>query len=143
MYIERYKMIISFKKGENKQLSANFNSSEFECSCSKCDTEQQYIDDELVLKLQIVRDIYGDSVQVNSGYRCPSHNQKVGGKPNSSHMAGLAADITPKRQTLDDLDNLYEICYNEFENIGDGRKEGFIHVDVSPPKKTGKRHWIY
>lgn len=136
-------MIISFYKGDNKKLSPNFSSKEFECPCDKCDQELQYIDQNLVDKLQSVRIAYGDSIVINSGYRCPSHNEEVGGKENSSHMTGLAADISPKRKTLDDLDNLYEICYNEFDNIGDGRRLQFIHVDVRVAKKTGKRHWVY
>ena len=32
---------------------------------------------------------------VQSGYRCPVHNQNVNGKPNSRHMYGDAADLTP------------------------------------------------
>lgn len=136
-------MIITFKKGDDKQLSAHFNSKEFECSCKKCDQDLQYIDQDLVAKLEKVRMEYGEGIIITSGYRCPHHNQEVGGKQNSSHMAGLAADIVPKRKTLDDLDNLYDLCYTEFDNIGDGRKEGFIHIDTRPAKKTGKRRWIY
>ncbi|HWX91142.1 MAG TPA: D-Ala-D-Ala carboxypeptidase family metallohydrolase [Terriglobales bacterium] len=30
---------------------------------------------------------------VNAGYRCPRHNQDVGGVPSSEHTRGLAADI--------------------------------------------------
>lgn len=136
-------MIISFKKGENKKLSNSFNSKEFECSCNKCDNDLQYIDETLVLKLEKVRQQYQNPIKITSGYRCPEHNEKVGGKQNSSHLAGLAADIAPVRKTLDDLDNLYDLCYNEFNNIGDGRKHQFIHVDVRLPKKSGKRSWIY
>ena len=28
---------------------------------------------------------------INSGYRTPEHNEKVGGKPGSSHIKGLAS----------------------------------------------------
>jgi uncharacterized protein YcbK (DUF882 family) len=136
-------MIITFKKGENKQLSNHFNSSEFECPCSACKDKEQYIDEELISKLEEVRVEYGSGIVINSGYRCPSHNKKIGGKENSSHMKGLAADPSPARKTLDDLDLLYELCFNKFDNIGDGRKKGFVHVDTRPNKSTGKRHWIY
>lgn len=133
--------MISFKKGENKQLSNNFNSGEFECPCKKC--TDQFIDEKLIDKLQEVRDMYGKSVVINSGYRCPEHNTAVGGKVGSSHMSGLAADISPELMTLDELDDLYDICYNIFDNIGDGRNKKFVHVDVREPKSTGKRRWIY
>lgn len=133
--------MITFKKKETKNLSRNFNSSEFECSCQKCDN--QFISEELIEKLQKVRDLYGKSIKVNSGYRCPEHNQSIGGKVGSSHVSGLAADISPGLMNLDELDKLYDICYAIFDNIGDGRNKKFIHVDVREPKKSGKRHWIY
>jgi uncharacterized protein YcbK (DUF882 family) len=133
--------MITFKKGENKQLSKNFNSSEFQCPCNKC--VDQFISQELVDKLQKVRDLYAKSIKVNSGYRCPEHNAAVGGKIGSAHMSGLAGDISPTLMTIDELDELYELCYNNFDNIGDGRIKKFTHVDVREPKKTGKRHWIY
>ncbi len=133
--------MIPFKKGENKQLSKNFKSDEFECPCGKC--IDQFIDQRLVEKLQKVRDEYSKPINVNSGYRCPEHNAAVKGKIGSAHMSGLAVDIFPSLLTLDELDELYEICYNNFDNIGDGRNKNFIHVDVREAKKTGKRHWIY
>ena len=43
--------------------------------------------------LQPVRDSYQKGVKVNSGYRAPSVNQKVGGSPTSDHCKGQAADI--------------------------------------------------
>jgi len=133
--------MISFKKAENKQLSKHFNSKEFECNCNKCD--EQLISEILLDKLEQVREQYSKPIKITSGYRCPDHNKAIGGKPGSSHMSGLAVDITPVILTLDDLDLLYEICYNIFDNIGDGRPKNFVHVDVREPKPTGKRHWIY
>lgn len=133
--------MITFKKKENKRMGSHFKSNEFDCSCTKCD--EQKISSELIEKLEKVRKEYGKPIKVNSGYRCPEHNKAIGGKENSSHMAGLAADISPVLMTLDELDLLYEICYSIFDNIGDGRSKKFIHVDVRPAKATGKRHWIY
>jgi zinc D-Ala-D-Ala carboxypeptidase len=43
--------------------------------------------------LQPVRDHYGKGVKVNSGFRHPDVNQKVGGSRNSDHCRGQASDI--------------------------------------------------
>jgi len=43
--------------------------------------------------LQPVRDHYARGVKVNSGYRAPEVNAKVGGSKTSDHCKGMAADI--------------------------------------------------
>jgi len=43
--------------------------------------------------LQPVRDHYGKGVKVNSGFRHPDVNAKVGGSKTSDHCRGQAADI--------------------------------------------------
>ena len=43
--------------------------------------------------LQPVRDHYGKGVKVNSGFRHPDVNAKVGGSKTSDHCKGMAADI--------------------------------------------------
>ena len=43
--------------------------------------------------LQPVRDAYAKGVKVNSGYRHPEVNAKVGGSKTSDHCKGQAADI--------------------------------------------------
>jgi zinc D-Ala-D-Ala carboxypeptidase len=43
--------------------------------------------------LQPVRDHYQKGVKVNSGYRHPEVNAKVGGSKTSDHCKGMAADI--------------------------------------------------
>ena len=43
--------------------------------------------------LQPVREHYGKSVKVNSGYRAPEVNAAVGGSRTSDHCKGQAADI--------------------------------------------------
>lgn len=133
--------MITFKKNESKSLSIHFTTNELQCKCSKCDI--QYIENDLLDRLEIIRKLYGKPIKVTSGYRCPDHNKSQGGASNSSHVSGMAADIQPIIVTLDELDELYDICYTIFDNIGDGRNKGFIHVDVRPPKISGKRIWVY
>lgn len=43
--------------------------------------------------LQPIRNFYGMGVKVNSGYRHPLVNAKVGGSATSDHCKGFAADI--------------------------------------------------
>lgn len=133
--------LIIWKRGAALKLSDHFSSKEFECPCGKCD--EQKISAKLIEKLEQVRVEFGEPVSVNSGYRCPEHNVQVGGHASSSHVNGLAADVRPKITTTDSLDQLYDLCYSKFDNIGNGRNKGFIHVDVRPAKSTGKRLWLY
>lgn len=44
--------------------------------------------------LDPLREAYGDEITVNSGYRCEVLNEAVGGRRNSQHKKGEAADIT-------------------------------------------------
>ena len=44
--------------------------------------------------LQPIRDKFGKSIYVNSGYRNPKVNRLVGGSSSSQHTKGQAADIT-------------------------------------------------
>jgi len=46
-----------------------------------------------VYVLQPVRDHFARGVKVNSGYRSPDVNAKVGGSRTSDHCRGMAADI--------------------------------------------------
>lgn len=47
----------------------------------------------LAHRLQVVRDLFGKPVLVNSGYRTRAHNARVGGASQSLHLSGMAADI--------------------------------------------------
>ena len=51
--------------------------------------------------LDPVREKLGMPVRVNSGYRCPKHNLKVGGASSSQHMRGEAADVRPVQGSQD------------------------------------------
>jgi hypothetical protein len=46
--------------------------------------------------LDPLRERWGAPIRVNSGYRCPALNRKVGGVPNSYHLRGMAADINAR-----------------------------------------------
>lgn len=133
--------MLKFKPGQKIQITDHFDTTELDCGCGKC--TENYIDKDLIEKLEEVRISFGEPVKITSGYRCPAHNAAIGGAPGSSHMSGLAVDVKPLNSTKEKLDKLYALCYDKFDNIGDGRPKGFVHVDVRPAKSTGKRTWIY
>ena len=43
--------------------------------------------------LEVLRKRYGKPIIINSGYRSPQLNKKIGGVPTSNHLTGCAADI--------------------------------------------------
>jgi hypothetical protein len=57
----------------------------------------------LALFLEEVRKVLGMPLHINSAYRSPEANQKVGGKPTSQHCKGAAADIKVKGMTPDQV----------------------------------------
>jgi uncharacterized protein YcbK (DUF882 family) len=72
------------------KASKHFSYSEFACKCG-CGFESLHPDS--IKVLEAVRNNFGVPVIVNSGCRCYSHNQKVGGSSNSQHCYARAADI--------------------------------------------------
>lgn len=58
--------------------------------------------------LQPLRIAYNKPIIVSSGFRCPELNRLVGGKSNSQHLYGQAADIVPKDNN--DIEILFELC---------------------------------
>ena len=52
------------------------------------------------------------AIRINSGYRTPEHNKKIGGATNSQHTKGEAADIFPLK---DDIDTVFSLIIREFK----------------------------
>lgn len=80
--------------------------------------------------LDRLRSRIGKPLVINSGYRCPLHNEKVGGAKNSKHMYGTAFDVSSKGHTLYELFRGAE--YVGFKAFG--FYPGFIHIDLGPAR---------
>jgi uncharacterized protein YcbK (DUF882 family) len=107
-------------------LSAHFSRTELACHC--CGSLK--FDPRLLEGLEALRQLAGVPVIVNAGYRCPRHNQEVGGAPDSEHTRGLAADI---RLPGLSLQQMYDLANEvpQFAQGGIGVYDGsFLHVDV-------------
>lgn len=87
--------------------------------------------------LQPVRDHYAKGVKVNSGYRSPEVNARVGGSRTSDHCRGLAADIeipgVPNHELAEWIKaNLsYTQLILEFYTRG-VPDSGWVHVSYDP-----------
>lgn len=107
------------------KISKNFSLHEFEC---RDGSHLVMIDEQLIEKLQQLRDKIGKPITVNSGYRTPEHNAKIGGAPKSQHMLGKAADISVWGMSAKDLAAVAETI--GFGGIGIYHSKHFVHVDV-------------
>ena len=80
-------------------------------------------------KLEAIRKECGFPFLINSGFRTPAHNALVGGKGESAHTNGLAADIHVK--TSHELFKIISIALTcGVKRIGVGKN--FVHLDLAP-----------
>lgn len=129
--------IKTYKKGTATKLSTNFSSTEFDCHGSGC-CSQTKVDEKLVEYLQKIRDHFGKSVNVSSGYRCGTHNKNIGGATGSRHSTGQAADIyisdVKPAEIAKYAESLGILGIGLYETDADGH---FVHVDT----RTTKSFW--
>lgn len=119
------------------QLTENFHLSEFNCKDGRV-VPDEYMDNVKLLakNLQVLRDEIGEPIHVNSCYRPPDYNKKVGGKPASQHLTASAADITCKGLTPKQLHARIEklIALGKMKQGGLGLYPGFVHYDIREKK---------
>jgi uncharacterized protein YcbK (DUF882 family) len=118
-------------------LTDHFSRKEFACKCN-CGSDK--IESELVTKLEIVRLMYNKPMRITSGLRCKFHNNKVNGSKDSTHMEGLAADITVNG--CYERDQLVGFLRTHFPRMGIA--SDFIHVDVADGEgRPSPCLWVY
>lgn len=108
---------------------SHFKPKEMRC---KDGSEEMLISSELMLLLEDIREHFNAPVKINSGYRTPCWNEKIGGAKNSYHCKGMAADIVVKGQSTK------KIAEYASERLGERggviRYSNFVHVDVRAKK---------
>ena len=105
------------------KLSKHFNRSEFSCKCG-CGFDT--VDAQLLDYLESIRVYFNKPVEVNSSCSCAAHNKNLGGKPNSQHLYGRAADIVVKDVTPQEV---AEFARGLIEFGGVGEYRTFTHID--------------
>ena len=113
----------------------HFRLQDFACKCCGANA----ISIMFVKKLDDARELAGIPFAINSGWRCKAWNKHEKGRPTSSHLIGLAADI----RCLSDSDRY--IMEEALRTVGltrFGMGKNFLHVDDDQDKPQ-KRIWVY
>lgn len=111
-------------------LSENFSRYEFECQGVGCCGRSAPVHPALIDGLQELRDKIGRPLLITSGFRCRSHNRKIGGSRNSYHCLGMAADVAvPGGMTMEEF-MMHVLSVDVFFHGGVGRYSSWVHVDV-------------
>lgn len=115
-----------------------FTASEFDCSCCR----RNEMNEQFLAELDELRARYGKPLVVSSGYRCPTHNQRVSSTgATGPHVQGLAADLRVDRENAV---KLLEIAMSmSFTGFGVSQKGivRFIHIDRVP--RQTRTIWSY
>ena len=123
----------SLTKDGNRRLTTHFKVHEFRCHDG---SDKILICMETVNILEAIRSYFGKPVYINSAYRTPSWNKKVGGATSSQHVKGTACDIrvdgVPSWAVAGFLEDRYP-------KHGIGYYTTFAHVDS---RESGKSYWI-
>lgn len=136
-------------------LSKYFSKSEITCKCG-CGFDS--LDIQLLSYLNKIRETLGRPVIITSGCRCQAYNIKVGGKPDSAHIRGLAVDIRcngywvhsetdtelnirviPSQERYELLRVIVEFL-SPITRMGIGKD--FVHIDLDRSKPQYV-YWVY
>lgn len=121
--------VYSLASEGNVQITPHFKVREFRC---KDGSDVVFVSLRLAELLEQIRVHFGAAVTINSAYRTPNHNAKVGGTSRSQHLYGLAADIEVKGHSPAEVADYAETLLAGTGGIG--RYDGFTHVDVRQEK---------
>lgn len=121
-------MLVIVTTDKQKQLQNHFIGTEMAC---KDGTEEYMYAPELMRVLENIREHFNKPVIINSGYRTPEWNAKVGGAKNSYHMKGMAADIVVKGVNPKQVAEYASVI---MQNGGVIRYTNFTHIDVRRKK---------
>jgi len=98
-----------------------------------------------ILLADTIREVWGDPVRCNSGYRSPEYNKLVGGSEKSEHVEFRAMDLSPING---DIKGFSEVVRAVVEgartagwNVGVGFYSTFCHIDVDAEGKKKNRSW--
>ena len=87
-------------------------------------------------RLQALRNALGKPLIVNSAYRSPEHNKRVGGAKASKHLEGTAFDISMANHDPETF--IAAARKAGFKGIGTYPRSNFVHIDTGPARNWGE-----
>ena len=119
---------------EESVVGEYFTIKEFDCRCEQeyCPARPIVPHADLIRRLDQLRAVLGRPVVITSGIRCPEWNFRKGGKPDSTHLTGMAADLSCPDSSQRWRMLKAAMDMDLFVRVGVG--DTFIHVDVDPDK---------
>ena len=122
---QTYDALRYWKRMAGQVGTNHFNIQEFRCKGSKTMLKNG-MDNDLLTKLEQLRyRLGGKAILINSGYRSPAHNKRVGGASQSQHLYGKAVDIVVRGVKP-------SVVYREADKLFNGvwKYNTFTHVDT-------------
>ena len=111
-----------------------------DCKLPNIPSDMVHVENLVVLCdfLNLIREEYGNAIQVNSAYRTPSVNKRVNGAVHSLHMQGRAADIRPctnptisKAKEEENLQKLISVIEAHRDELSEFIKyPTFVHIAI-------------
>lgn len=95
------------------------------------------MNEKFLLKLDNVREVFGQPMIITSSYRNERYNKKIGGADSSMHLLGRAVDVRIDKYSGKQIRKLIHIL--SCMDLTYGIDKQFIHID----DRESSTMWIY
>ena len=119
------------------ELTGHFSKEEFNSKDGAGMPQEVWANIKILAKqLEVLRSVLNAPIHITSAYRSEIHNKSIGGKLNSQHLLGKAADIQVKGKSPKQVQKaiLKLIKDGKMLEGGLGLYEDFIHYDIRGDK---------
>lgn len=127
---DKFRATVFLRKDKLVKITTGLTSLEYQCKCDYSSCKVFPIRKNLIDSYRWLREKINSPLTINSGYRCPQHNENVGGVDYSYHMQGSAIDIMKSgdfgKIPIRDIEKVARLAGFKFIK----EYNSFIHFDV-------------